>query len=110
MAVNFDRRNSQLGATISTIYTVPDNTTAIIEAITATNTDASARTIDLHLVASGDSADSTNKIIDAKSISMNTDEALDTVTGHNLQAGGTIQALADAASLVNLRVSFREIS
>ena len=110
MAVTFKNEQASLTASLTTLYTAPDNTIAIIEAVTATNTDGAARTIDVHLVPSGDIGGADNIYIDGKSVAAGEDQALDTIIAHNLQPGGSIQALADVTSVVNLRVSVREIS
>lgn len=102
-------KGTQLAATISTLYTAT-NVRTIIDKITGCNTTAGAITVDIHLVASGDSADDTNKVVDAYSIAANTTYTFPEVVGHILEQGGTIQAHASAATSVSLRASGREVS
>ena len=110
MAVKFVPSISELALGASVIYTAPANTTSIVEAITATNKTGAAATVTVYLVASGGSADGTTIIIDNKNVPANSEIALDSVIGHTLITSGTIQALSDTATAVNLRTSVREIS
>ena len=61
-------RHRKLTASAATYYTAT-NVTARIDNFTLTNTDSSARTVDVHIIAPAGSATAANKIIDAKSIS-----------------------------------------
>jgi hypothetical protein len=96
----------------ATYYTVPQalaNSIAIPEMFVFANTDSSAHTITMHNVVSGGSAASSNKIFATVSIPANT-----TWIGRYpggafvMGAGGTLQALADANSVVTLTVGGRE--
>lgn len=99
----------QLGVAIATHYTAT-NVRAILDKVTLSNTTGGAITVDLHLVPNGGSATATNKILSAKSIGANSTDTCPEVVGHVLEPGGTIQALASAATSVGLRVSGREVS
>jgi hypothetical protein len=97
----------QLGATVASAYAVATNRRLIITKITLLNTTGTDRTVDLHLVPSGGSADATNQILDAKVMEANMTEPY-IVTGamqHVLNGGGAIHAGADAATAVTMVVS-----
>lgn len=98
---------SQLTTSIATYGTaVGANRRQRIDKCTITNTTGTARYVDLHLVPSGGSADATNQVIDGKVIAAGETYACgDEVVGHWLEPGGTIQALAEAATALTLMVS-----
>lgn len=96
---------SQIAATATTYYTTPANTKAKITAFTLCNTTGTNRTVDVHLVPSGGSADATNQVVDALAINANTSVIVSEAIGHVLEASGTIQCTADAATAVTLVVS-----
>lgn len=89
------------------VYTAPASTRAKIDRFTATNTSASAITLDVHLVPPGGVADATNLIVKLKSIAAGSDESITTPAGHTLAAGGAIHVLASATGL-SIRVTGRE--
>lgn len=95
---------------LTTEYTTPTSTTAIIDKFTATNTDASSRTLDVHLVPAGGSADATNKITSGLSIAAGASVDLPEMKNHVLEAGDFISATASVASKVVIRASGREIA
>jgi len=100
---------SQLTSSAATYYTCPTNTKTLIKKATFTNTDSSARTITLYLVPIGGTAGVTNILSDAVSVaSLTTYEAFE-AEGHILEAGGTLQALADVGAKVTFQASGVEI-
>lgn len=101
---------SQLTASAATYYTVGASTRAQIQAMTITNRNASSRTVTIHLVPSGGTADDTNIILAAKSLAQNESYKVIEAIGQWLEAGGTIQALASAATSVNLVASGIEVT
>lgn len=103
-----DGSDGQLTASIVTYYSVPDNTSAKITAFTLCNTTATPRTVDVHLVASGESADASNQVVDSLAIGANSSEILAEAIGQVLETGGTIQMLADAATAISVIASGRE--
>ena len=97
-------KNCEIAQT--TQYTTPDGTRTQIDKFTATNTTGAAITIDVHLVPSGDTAGAANKIL-TKSVAAGVDESLSSLTGHTLNAGDFISAIASATGLT-IRCSGRE--
>ena len=87
------------------LYTAPSITRAVIQKATITNLDTVARTVTVHLVPSGGSASDTNAVLKAYPVPANFTLDLPDLQSHVLEAGGTIQALASAASVCSLRVS-----
>ncbi len=100
---------SQLTTSVATYYTAPAATKARIAAFTATNTSAGAVTITVHLVASAGSASDANVVADAIPLAAGETKAITGAIGHVMEAGGTIQALASAATSISIVVSGYEI-
>lgn len=96
--------NTTLGTSASSIYT--SSGTSVIVSAFFCNTDSSDRTINVYLVASGDSASNTDNII-LKEISI---PAGDTYIMNNervtLGDGDSIQALASTGSVIVSTVSY----
>lgn len=99
--------NLQLGTSISTLYTVPANTRTTIAAAALNNTSATPRTVTLHLVPSGGSATTANQIITTVTVPAAGAQPtqLPAIVGQILEAGGTIQALAEAATCITPLIS-----
>jgi hypothetical protein len=93
---------------LATYYTVPGSTTATIRAITLCNTDSAARTVKLHLVASGGSASDANTIFD--DISINAGETIIDDSVRAMNTGDFIRAVASVTNVVALRVDGAEIT
>jgi len=92
-----------LGTSIGTVYTSSGDSATT--SIFFTNDNASARTIDVHLVANSGTADATNRII--KSLSINAgDTYIMSAEKIVLSNGDTIQALCSHASSVYATVSY----
>lgn len=94
---------TQLGTTISTIYTVPSATSTIVKQILIANVTSTAATATVHFVPSAGSASSSNKIFGEITISANSTQVIDLST--ILPTGATIQALAGAANSINIHAS-----
>lgn len=91
-------------------YSVPTGKRTIVDKFTATNHDASARTLAIHLVPSGGSPAASNQVTKDVTISAGqTLEILD-VKNHILEAGDAISVSASVASQVVIRASGREVS
>lgn len=97
----------QVANTATTYYTAT-NVTAEIRSATATNDDSSARTLSVHIVPSGGSADATNRLIKTVSIAAGKTRILYELLNKQVPAGGTIQAVADSASQVLLAIDGME--
>ncbi len=101
---------AQLTAAAAVYYTAPANTTAEIGAATVTNVTATARTVTVSLVPSGGSAGLTNIVVQTRTVPANAAVQLWELIGQKLPPGATIQALADAATAVNLTVGGYEVT
>lgn len=99
----------QLTASNATYYTAT-NVRALLDKFTVLNTSASAATLSMWFVHAGGSASDATQVIKAKSIAANTTDTLAEVSGHILEAGGFVVAVASAATALSLRVSGREWS
>src|SRR5919108_1543290 len=97
----------QLTTSTATYYTAT-NKKFTIDKATVTNTTAGAVTFDLYLVPTGGSAGATNQLYKTQSVASNASLTLDAIIGHTLENGGTIQAVASAATSLALRISGRE--
>jgi hypothetical protein len=97
-----------LGTSASTLYTVPASTTATFRSITICNTDTNIRKVTVYIVASGGSAGVLNTIYDALVLEPGQTYTDDTI--RTMMAGDFIQAFADSANLVSLRVDGAEIT
>ena len=82
----------------------------IIDKFTATNYSASAATISVNLVSSGDAAGTDNLIVKTKTLQPSETYTFPEIVGHSLEAGGFISTIAGTATAINIRASGREIS
>ncbi len=82
----------------------------IIDKFTATNYSASAATISVNLISSGDTATNDNLIVKAKTLQASETYTFPELVGHVLPKGGFISTIAGTASAVNIRASGREVS
>lgn len=96
---------SQLGVAAAVYYTVPVNTVSTISAMSITNTTGSARTVTVHLVPSAGVAGAANAVCSARTVSPGETFNVFGAIGQTLAAGGTIQALADAAAALTIVAS-----
>lgn len=98
--------NQLTATTVTTIYTVGSGKGAKIATATICNTDASAQTIDVHVVASGGSAGATNKVISAYSIAAGDTLSLnDILGGMMLGEGDFIAVKAGTANKLNVTLT-----
>lgn len=100
---------AQLTLAAATYYTAPANGKALLKKLTLTNTSAAAVTVTLHLVAAGGAAGVQNMLLKARSIAAGATYDCTEAVNHILEAGGTIQALASAATAVTIMASGCEI-
>lgn len=101
--------NIDLAASIATIYTVPSTLNRVkIDAIAFTNHSASNVDLTVHIVPSGSSAATTNKIVSAKTIKAGASYLAPELIGQAVLTGGTIQAFASSASSVNCTITGTE--
>lgn len=99
---------AQLTTSVATYYAAPANGKALLKKLTLTNTSAAAVTVTLHLVAAAGVAGVNNMPVDAHSIGAGATYDCTEVVNHILEAGGTIQALASAATAVTIMASGAE--
>ena len=100
----------QLGHTVSTLYTSPAGTKTSITTCVATNAGSGVITYTVHLVPSGDTATTSNMIVDASSLSEGENEIVGALIGQVLEAGDSIQALASSAASINVLISGNTIT
>ena len=86
------------------------NVTTIIDKFTATNYSASAATISVNLVTSGDTAGNQNLITKTKALAASEVYTFPEIVGQVLIAGGFISTIAGTATAINIRASGREVS
>lgn len=91
------------------LYACPANTKCLLKKLTFTNNDASARTVTVHLVASGGSASTSNILTKTVSIAAGATYEAFEAEGHILGPGDFITAFADTAALVACHGSAVEI-
>ena len=95
---------AQLTAAAVTYATAPASTDYEIGAATATNVTGTTRTVTVYLVASAGTAGSTNIVVQTRTVPANQSVQLWEIIGQKMPAGATLQALASAASAINLTV------
>lgn len=96
---------SQLTTGAVVYYTTPVNTVSTISAMSVTNTTGSARTVTVHLVPNAGTATASNAVCSARTVSPGETFNVFGAIGQTMAAGGTIQALADAATALSLVAS-----
>lgn len=91
-----------------TLYSVPVSTTAVIRSITLCNTDSVDHTVTLHLLPPAGAVAAANMIFSALPIKAGQTIEEDLV--RVVLAQGSIVGLADAASVVSIRVDGSEVT
>lgn len=97
----------QPGTSAGTLYTTPASTTAIVKNILMCNTTASDATVTISFVASGGSANASNRIFSTYTISANKTDTLD--CSAVLSTGDFISALQGTSSAITLHISGVEV-
>ncbi len=90
-----------LTTSIATYWT-STNIKSRIDKCTLANITAGAITCDVHRVPSGGTADTSNKLIDGRSLAAHETYLCPEIVGRVLEAGDTLQAKASAISSVNI--------
>jgi hypothetical protein len=93
----------------TTQYTAP-TTATIIDKMTAINYSAAVRTISVNIVPAGQTAASSNLVVQSKSLQPGEAYTFPEIAGHILTLGDSISTLGSLAASMSLRVSGREIS
>lgn len=96
---------AQLTATAATYFTVPDNSLCTVSAMSVTNTTATPRTVTVHLVPASGAPGVGNVVCSARVVAPGETYNVGGAIGQTLAAGGTIQALSDAATALSLVAS-----
>ena len=106
MAVSFARLTTgRLTASAIAVYTATGNTQ--IDALTLTNNDASAQTVNIWAAAGGGASDD-NILIRARSVAAGETVLIYEAAGHVIPSGGSLYAQASVANVVTLIASGRE--
>jgi len=92
------------------LYTVPASTKAIIDKMSATNTDVGSQTITVYIVPSGQVVGAEYTITSAQSIGAGASVDLTEMKNQILESGDKVYAVASVASKVVSRISGREIT
>lgn len=95
--------DGQLAAVKGTLYTTPASTQTIVKSITLVNTDASARTVNLYVNATG-----TSRRIIPKDLSLGAGESYVFNEVLTLEAADLIEGDASAATVVDYVISGTE--
>jgi hypothetical protein len=93
----------------TTQYTAT-NVTTIIDKFTATNYSATAATLSVNLITSGDTAGNQNLIMKLKTLQPSETYTFPELVGQVLAPSGFISTIAGTAAAINIRVSGREVS
>ena len=96
---------AQLTATAATYYTVPSNTLTTISACSVTNTTVTAQKLTLYLVPADGTAGPSNCVCFGRVLAAGETYNVGGAIGQTLGAGGTVQALSDAAAALSLVAS-----
>lgn len=97
--------SAQLTNAAASIYTVPANGKAVIKRAVFTNVDTVTRLLTVHRVASGGSATTANQVITTQRLTPGEAYVAAELANMVLDAGDSIQALADANTAVNATMS-----
>ncbi len=95
-------------ATVTTIYTVPASTTALIKKLVVSNNGGSVASIKLHHVQSGGTTDNTHVILPTTSMASNESGVDDAPFA--MAAGDFITAIGDGTNAVNISIYGLEVS
>lgn len=96
--------------TDNTIYTVPAGKLAIIDKMTAQNSDGSSQTININIIPNGGSVGSSNLIMNATSMSTLATRDFTELQNQILKAGDALSIKGSVASKIVVRVSLREVT
>lgn len=96
---------SQLTLAAATYYTVPANTLTTLSACSVTNTTATAQKATLYLVPAGGTAGPSNCVCSGRVVAPGETYNVAGAIGQTLDAGGTVQGLADLAAALSLVAS-----
>lgn len=93
----------------TTQYTAPTGTRTILDKLTAYNGHTTSVVVTINIVASGGSASASNIVV-SKSMAAGETYTFPEVVGHVLNAADFVSTLAGTASVVNMRITGREVT
>jgi len=96
---------TQLTIAAATYFTTPDNSLMTISAMSVTNTTATPRSVTVHLVPAAGTAGPGNVVCASRIVAPGETYNVAGAIGQTLAAGGTVQALSDAATALSLVAS-----
>ncbi len=96
-------------ATGANEYTAPVSTRTIVDKFTAYNSDATDRTLTIHIVPSGGSAGAANIIVNAQTIVTGTSVDFPIMQNQILATGDVIRVVPSTTGVISIRCSGREI-
>jgi hypothetical protein len=96
---------AQLTAVAAVYATVPDNSLLTISAMSVTNTSATPRLLTVYLVPLAGAAGVSNVVCSGRVIAPGETFNVSGAIGQTLGAGGTVQAMSDAATALTLVAS-----
>lgn len=102
--------STQLGTSAASFYTVPALTTSTVANVSFTNTSASAVQITVYNVPIAGTAQTSNQVVSAFTLSAGQTYVPPQLIGLNLAAGSTLQALATTGAVVNVQGGTYETS
>mgnify|MGYP003644014678 CR=1 FL=1 len=94
---------SQLGNSVSTLYTVPASTTAILKQITLCNVSANNRTVQLYVVPNGGTAGVANALL--YDMTVDATSTMFVNLSSVMETGATLQGLASVAAAITIHSS-----
>jgi len=94
----------------TTQYIAPTGTRAIIDKATVTNITANSAIYTVHIVPSGQSPATSNRVLNARAIAAGECYTCPELTGHVVEPGGFISTVAGTASALAIRISGREVT
>ena len=96
---------AQLTATAAVYYTAPANSLTTISAASVTNTTATPQTVTVYLVPAAGAPGVGNVVCSGRVVAPGETFNIGGAIGQTLAAGGTLQALSDAATALTLVAS-----
>jgi len=101
---------TNLTASSVSYYTVPTNVVTVLRSLTLSNSGTTARTVDIHIVPTGGSPDTSNIVINDLSIGSEETKAVTKLVNHVLKAADEIYIGQDAGTDLVVLASGAEVS
>ncbi len=107
MAFSLNNTDYSVSASAAAALLAPANASLVITKATVCNTDTAAHTLTLYRVPNGGTAGATNELISALSIAAGKTVTLP-LSGHTLVQQQSLQAVADATTVLVLSLSYTQ--